>query len=116
MNGLIDFAMPYLIQFMRDYAGKVDALVEDKKDRNNKEVAKEKEAVDQQMNQNMYVQLLPAALPAPGMETTQGMSGMGVVGGSRSRWAMLRHGHARDGIPAGILIDDSSRHDRALEL
>ena len=82
MNGLIDFAMPYLIQFMRDYTGKVDALVEDKKDRNNKEVAKEKEAVDQQMNQNMYAQLLPAALPAPGMETTQGMSGMGVVGGS----------------------------------
>ena len=37
-----------------------------------------KEAQEQQMNQNMYAQLLPAALPAPGMETTQGM---GVGGG-----------------------------------
>ena len=88
MHGLIDFAMPYLIQFMRDYAGKVDALVEDKKDRNKKEVAKEKEAVDQQMNQNLYAQLLPAALPAPGMETTQGMPGMGVGGSPQQMGGM----------------------------
>jgi len=72
MHGLLDFAAPYLIQFIRDYAGKVDQLVADKKDRNEEKVAAEKEAVEQQMNQNMYAQLLPAALPAPGMETTQG--------------------------------------------
>ena len=72
--------------------------------------------MDQQMNQNMYAQLLPAALPAPGMETTQGMSGMGVVGGSPQQMGGMPAMGTPDGIPAGILIDDSSRHDRALEL
>ena len=71
-NGLIDFAMPFMIQVLRDYTGKVDSLVEDKKDRNDERVAAEKEAVEQQMNQNLYAQLLPAALPAPGMDSTGG--------------------------------------------
>jgi clathrin heavy chain len=61
-----------MIQVLRDYTGKVDSLVEDKKDRNDERVAAEKEAVEQQMNQNLYAQLLPAALPAPGMDSTGG--------------------------------------------
>merc|ERR1712159_681824 len=64
------------IAWMKDYTNKVDVLVEDKKDRTTEKAEQEKEKVEQQMNQNMYAQLLPAALPAPGMETTGGMNGM----------------------------------------
>ena len=76
MKGLMEYAMPYMIQVMKDYTNKVDVLVEDKKDRTTEKAEQEKEKVEQQMNQNMYAQLLPAALPAPGMETTGGMNGM----------------------------------------
>ena len=78
MKGLMEYTMPYMIQVMKDYTNKVDVLVEDKKDRNHEKAAQEKEAVEQQMNQNMYAQLLPAALPAPGMETTGGMNNPGM--------------------------------------
>lgn len=81
MHGLMDFAMPYAIQFMREYTGKVDALVADKKERNEEKVTAEKEAQEHQMNQNMYAQLLPAALPAPGMESVQQGVGPGGMGG-----------------------------------
>jgi clathrin heavy chain len=78
MHGLMDYVVPYMIQFMRDYAGKVDALLADKKDRNTEKVEAEKEAVKEQMNQNLYAQLLPAALPAPpmpGMDQSAAMNG-----------------------------------------
>ena len=32
MNGLTDLAMPYMIQTLRDYAGKVDALMAARKE------------------------------------------------------------------------------------
>ena len=32
MNGLMDLAMPYMIQTLRDYAGKVDALMAARKE------------------------------------------------------------------------------------
>ena len=70
--------MPFMIQVLRDYTSKVDVFVEDKKDRNDERVAAEKEAVEQQMNQNLYAQLLPAALPAPGMESTSGAFAPGI--------------------------------------
>jgi clathrin heavy chain len=91
MHGLMEYSMPYMIQFMREYSGKVDALIADKKDRNQEQVEAEKEAVKEQMNQNLYAQLLPAALPAPpapGMDGMSpgnggayGMPGMGSPGG-----------------------------------
>lgn len=31
-NGLTDLAMPFMIQFMKDYVGKVDTLMADRKD------------------------------------------------------------------------------------
>ena len=31
-NGLIDLAMPYMIQTMRDYVGRVDILMQERKD------------------------------------------------------------------------------------
>ena len=91
-------------------------LVEDKKDRTTEEVAKEKEVVDQQMNQNMYAQLLPGAPRARHGDDAGDVGDGGGRGVPAADGRMPRHGHARDGIPAGILIDDSSRHDRALEL
>ena len=74
MHGLMEYSMPYMIQFMREYSGKVDALIADKKDRNQEQVEAEKEAVKEQMNQNLYAQLLPAALPAPPAPGMDGMS------------------------------------------
>jgi len=72
MNGMNDFAMPFMIQCMRDLTNKMDTLMQEKEDRkieaqSQKETAKEAEA-----QQNMYAQLLPPALPAapymPGQE------------------------------------------------
>ena len=82
MHGLMEYSMPYMIQFMREYSGKVDALIADKKDRNQEQVEAEKQAVKEQMNQNMYAQLLPAALPAPPMPGMDGMSPGGAAYGA----------------------------------
>lgn len=61
-HGMLDFAMPYIVQFMRDYVGKVDSLLADKKEAKE---AKETEAKEAEQNAQMYQQLLPPALPAP---------------------------------------------------
>ncbi|CAL4996001.1 unnamed protein product [Urochloa decumbens] len=67
MNNMVDFAFPYLLQFIREYSSKVDDLVKDKIESQNEERAKEKEEKDLVAQQNMYAQLLPLALPAPPM-------------------------------------------------
>jgi len=72
---MIDFAFPYLLQFIREYTGKVDELVKSKLEAQKEEKVKEKEEKDMVAQQNMYAQLLPLALPAPPMP------GMGGVGG-----------------------------------
>ncbi|KAL4388443.1 hypothetical protein GQ457_09G030600 [Hibiscus cannabinus] len=61
IHNMIDFAFPYLLQFIREYTGKVDDLIKDKIEAQKEE---EKEVIAQQ---NMYAQLLPLALPAPPM-------------------------------------------------
>ncbi|CAM0149613.1 unnamed protein product [Urochloa decumbens] len=66
MNNMMNFAFPYLLQFIREYSSKVDDLVKDKIESQNEERAKEKEK-DLVAQQNMYAQLLPLALPAPSM-------------------------------------------------
>ncbi|CAI9762259.1 unnamed protein product [Fraxinus pennsylvanica] len=78
MNNMIDFAFPYLLQFIREYMGKVDELIKDKIDALNEVKAKENEEKDVMKQQNMYAQLLPLALPAPPMP---GMGGGGMGGG-----------------------------------
>ncbi|PON78992.1 Clathrin, heavy chain [Parasponia andersonii] len=78
MNNMIDFAFPYLLQFIREYTGKVDELVKDKIEALNEVKAKEKEEKDVIAQQNMYAQLLPLALPAPPMP---GMGAQGMGGG-----------------------------------
>ncbi|KAI4382763.1 hypothetical protein MLD38_008681 [Melastoma candidum] len=77
MNNLVDFAFPYLLQFIREYTSKVDELIKDKIEAQNEVKAKEKEEKDVMAQQNMYAQLLPLALPAPPMP---GMGGPGVGG------------------------------------
>jgi clathrin heavy chain len=46
MNNMVDFAFPYLLQFIREYTSKVDDLVKDKIESQNEERAKEKEEKD----------------------------------------------------------------------
>ncbi|KAL7229187.1 hypothetical protein ACSBR2_007811 [Camellia fascicularis] len=77
MNNMIDFCFPYLLQFIREYTGKVDELIKDKIEALSEVKAKEKEEKDVLAQQNMYAQLLPLALPAPPMP---GMGG-GMGGG-----------------------------------
>ncbi|XP_031382114.1 clathrin heavy chain 1-like isoform X1 [Punica granatum] len=67
LNNMIDFGFPYLLQFIREYTGKVDELVKDKIEALNEVKTKEKEEKDVVAQQNMYAQLLPLALPAPPM-------------------------------------------------
>ncbi|KAF1892552.1 hypothetical protein Lal_00011019 [Lupinus albus] len=67
MHNMIDFAVPYLLQFVREYTDKVDELVKDKIEAQIDEKTKEKEEKEVIAQQNMYAQLLPLALPAPPM-------------------------------------------------
>ncbi|KAM7256318.1 hypothetical protein ACFE04_012059 [Oxalis oulophora] len=78
MNNMIDFAFPYLLQFVREYTGKVDELMKDKLEALKVVKEKEKEQKDTVSQQNMYAQLLPLALPAPPMP---GMGGGSFSGG-----------------------------------
>ncbi|KAJ6350385.1 hypothetical protein OIU78_006534 [Salix suchowensis] len=78
INNMIDFAFPYLLQFVREYTGKVDELVKDKINAQNEVKTKEQEEKDVMAQQNMYAQLLPLALPAPPMP---GMGGPTMGGG-----------------------------------
>ncbi|KFK34843.1 hypothetical protein AALP_AA5G200400 [Arabis alpina] len=72
LNNMIDFVVPYLLQFVREYTGKVDELMKDKIEAQKEVKAKEQEDKEVMSQQNMYSQLLPLALPAPPMP---GMSG-----------------------------------------
>lgn len=84
MNNMIDFAFPYLLQFIREYTSKVDELIKDKIEAAKEMKAKESEENDVIKQQNMYAQLLPLALPAPpgmggyGPPPPQSMGGMGM--------------------------------------
>ena len=64
-SGQLDFAMPYLIQFVREYSGKVDKLMERDEESKQSAEATAKEAKEAQAHQNMYATLMPPALPAP---------------------------------------------------
>ena len=79
MNGMTEMVMPYMIQFMREYSGKVDTLIAER-DEAKRDAADNAKAATEASNQsNMYAQMLPPALPAP-MQPQQGMDGMGYGG------------------------------------
>ncbi|KAF6147003.1 hypothetical protein GIB67_036722 [Kingdonia uniflora] len=80
MNNILDFAFPYLLQFIREYTGKVDELVKDKIEALSEVKAKEREEKDMVSQQNMYAQLLPLALPAPISMGGAGLAGPGMGG------------------------------------
>ncbi|KHG11889.1 Clathrin heavy chain 2 -like protein [Gossypium arboreum] len=67
VNNMIDFTFPFLLQFIREYTGKVDELIKDKIEAQKDVKAKEQEEKEVIAQQNMYAQLLPLALPAPPM-------------------------------------------------
>ncbi|KAL0716998.1 hypothetical protein Bca4012_066320 [Brassica carinata] len=77
INNMIDFAFPYLLQFIREYSGKVDELIKDKLEAQKEVKAKEQEEKEVMSQQNMYAQLLPLALPAPPMPGMGGGPSMG---------------------------------------
>eukprot|EP00879_Flechtneria_rotunda_P029003 GHRR01031254.1.p1 GENE.GHRR01031254.1~~GHRR01031254.1.p1 ORF type:complete len:215 (-),score=82.30 GHRR01031254.1:235-879(-) len=74
INKLMDYAMPYMIQTVKEFTGKVDLLMSERKEA--------KEAVQQQADTfkqaqaqaNSFQMLMPLALPAPAMP------GMGPAG------------------------------------
>jgi len=85
-NNMLDFAFPYLLQFIREYTSKVDDLVKDRIESQKEEKAKENEEKELVAQQNMYAQLLPLALPAPpgmmgGPPPPMGGMGMPPMGG-----------------------------------
>ncbi|XP_010461980.1 PREDICTED: clathrin heavy chain 2 isoform X1 [Camelina sativa] len=77
INNMMDFAFPYLLQFIREYSGKVDELIKDKIEAQKEVKAKEQEEKEVMSQQNMYAQLLPLALPAPPMPGMGGGGGYG---------------------------------------
>jgi clathrin heavy chain len=74
-NGLMDMVMPYMIQFLRDYSGKVDTLVRERREA--AEAAQEGESAKaaQEQAANAYLHLNSyLALPAPVPATPDGSS------------------------------------------
>ncbi len=81
MNGLMDFVFPYLVQFLKEYAGKVDALWAERRERATAAVDEESAKKQQEAQSNAYLQLMPLALPAPPLAPTPGAPGGGGDGG-----------------------------------
>lgn len=71
LNGYMEYAMPYLIQFVREYSSKVDMLVADKVERRKVEEAESTKAKAAEIQANMHAPLLPPGLPAPNMPMEQ---------------------------------------------
>lgn len=71
LNGYMEYAMPYLIQFVREYSSKVDMLVADKADRRKAEEAESAKSKAAEVQANMHAPLLPPGLPAPNMPMEQ---------------------------------------------
>lgn len=67
INGLIDFAFPFLIQFVKEYSGKVDLLMSERKEAQQTVEAQAAAAREHEATRNAYATLMPLALPAPPM-------------------------------------------------
>jgi len=75
MNGMMDFVMPYMIQFLREYSSKVDALVTESEDRRKAEENAAKESKEEELRGNMYQTLMPLALPSAPFQGDPSMTG-----------------------------------------
>jgi len=77
MNKLTDWAMPFMIQMLKEYTGKVDLLMSERKEAR-EVIESQVDAIKQQeAARNSYQMLMPLALPAPAMPGGQpGYGGM----------------------------------------
>mmetsp|Transcript_17321 Transcript_17321/g.52085 ORF Transcript_17321/g.52085 Transcript_17321/m.52085 type:complete len:1674 (-) Transcript_17321:219-5240(-) len=74
-HGLTDFAMPYLIQTVKEYTGKVDDLLAARKDNEAAKDAETKKVQAQEAQRNAYATLMPLALPSAPQQGAPGYSG-----------------------------------------
>lgn len=75
MNGMLDFVMPYMIQFLREYTSKVDKLVSESEEAKLAKEIEVKETKMAELQGNMYQQLMPLALPAAPYQGDPSMTG-----------------------------------------
>eukprot|EP00878_Enallax_costatus_P009783 GHUV01010216.1.p1 GENE.GHUV01010216.1~~GHUV01010216.1.p1 ORF type:complete len:693 (+),score=274.84 GHUV01010216.1:1211-3289(+) len=67
MNKLMDYAMPYMIQAVKEYSGKVDLLMSERKEAKEAVQAQQDNMQKAQAQANSFQMLMPLALPAPQM-------------------------------------------------
>lgn len=65
MNKLMDYAMPYVIQSVKEYSGKVDLLMSERKEAKEAVQAQGDAFKAAQAQANSFQMLMPLALPAP---------------------------------------------------
>ncbi|GLI67875.1 hypothetical protein VaNZ11_012164 [Volvox africanus] len=75
MNGLTDYSMPYMIQMLKEYVGKVDLLMSERKEQQKEKEEAQQAQRHQEAQRNAYATLLPLALPAPNMVGPGGPGG-----------------------------------------
>jgi clathrin heavy chain len=64
-HGLMDLAMPFMIQTMRDYGSKIDTLMAERAENREEKKTEESKQKEQQAQSNAYLSLMPLGLPAP---------------------------------------------------
>lgn len=65
MNGLMDFAMPYMIATLKEQSMKIDLLMSERKEAKEAVEAQVNHLQQQEAQRNAYATLMPLALPAP---------------------------------------------------
>ncbi|KXZ42859.1 hypothetical protein GPECTOR_114g310 [Gonium pectorale] len=75
MNGLTDYSMPYMIQMLKEYVGKVDLLMSERKEQQKEKEQAQQAQRNQEAQRNAYATLMPLALPAPNMVGPGGPGG-----------------------------------------
>lgn len=93
-SDLLEFVMPYFIQFVKDLSSKIDTVQRSTDDIKKKEEKNEQDRLDQPLDMNVHEMMFPsggmqgpaAIMPAPGMMTNMNMGAanmapMGGMGG-----------------------------------
>ncbi|PRW61204.1 clathrin heavy chain [Chlorella sorokiniana] len=81
-NGLTDAAMPFLIQTLKDYTGKVDTLMHERREAQEARKSEEDKAKEQEQAANAYLHLNSyLALPPPSAAPDGGMGAQQPYGG-----------------------------------
>jgi len=80
-SDLLEFVMPYFIQFVKDLSSKIETVQRSTDDIKKKEEKNEQERLDQPLDMNIHEMMFPnpgmggpaAIMPAPGMMTNMNM-------------------------------------------